>query len=99
MTVRYRPDYAGTRKLMNSPEMVEVMRQVAGKGIAFAQSISPERTGEYKESFEVTSRAHGGVHADRAEAQIVNTSAHAAHVEWQDGYHVLGRTAEALGTL
>lgn len=99
MTVRYKPDYTGTGELMNSPEMVEVMRQVAEKGIPFAESISPERTGEYKSSFEVTSRSHGGVHGDRAEAQVVNTSEHAAHVEWQDGYHVLARTAEALRTL
>jgi hypothetical protein len=106
MTVRYRPNYAGTGELMNSPEMVEVMRQIAEKGKAFAESIAPvgdprtdPHAGEYKASFEVTAQAHGGVHGDRAAAQIVNTSAHAAHVEWQDGYHVLERTAEALGTL
>jgi hypothetical protein len=99
MTVRYKADYKGTGELMNGPEMQAVLRQIAEKGKAFAESISPERTGEYKASFEVTSRSHGGVHGDRAEAQIVNTSDHAARVEWQDNYHVLARTADALGTL
>lgn len=99
MTVSYKADYNGTSGLANSPEMVALMRQVAQKGIPFAQSISPVRTGEYKESFEVTAAAHGGVKGDRAAAQIVNTSGHAAGVEWRDGYHVLARTAEALGTL
>lgn len=99
MTVRYKADYQGTGKLMNGPEMQEMLRQVAEKGKAFAESIAPVDTGEYKSSFEVTSRSHGGVHGDRAEAQIVNTSPHAAHVEWQDNYHVLARTADALRTL
>jgi hypothetical protein len=99
MTVRYRANYQGTGELMNSPEMVAVMRQVAEKGVPFARSISPVDTGEYEASFEVTSQSHGGVHGDRAEAQIVNTSDHAARVEWQDNYHVLARTADALGTL
>lgn len=99
MTVRYRADYRGTGELMNGPEMQAVLRQVAEKGKAFAAGISPERTGEYKASFEVTVQSHGGVHGDRAEAQIVNTSDHAARVEWQDGYHVLARTADTLGAL
>lgn len=99
MTVRYRADYKGTGELMNSVEMRNMLREVAEKGRVFAIGISPERTGEYVKSFEVTTSAHAGTHGDRAEATLVNTSAHAAHVEWQDGYHVLARTADALGTL
>lgn len=96
MTVRYVKNKKGIGQLMNAPEMVAVMRQVAESGIAYAESISPERTGEYKGSFEVTAHDHGGLHSDRAEAQLINTSDHAVNVEWQDNYHVLSRTAEQL---
>lgn len=96
MTVRYKPDYAGTNKLMNGPEMQVMLRSAAEKGRIFAIGISPERTGEYLRSFEIETKAHGGVHGDRAEATLTNTSPHAGHVEWQDGYHVLARTADFI---
>lgn len=99
MTVRYSADYEGTGELMRSPEMQAVVREVAEKAMAYAESISPEYTGEYKASFEVTVTDRGGLRNDRAEAQLVNTSDHAVNVEWQDGYHVLTRTLGALGTL
>lgn len=97
--MRYTPDYSGTGQIMNSPEMVEVMRAKAELGNGFAESISPERTGDYKGSFEVTADSGGGIRGDRAEAQIVNSSDHAVNVEWQDGYKVLTRTLGALETL
>lgn len=114
MTVRYRANYQGTGELMNGPEMQAVMRQAAEKGKAYAESIAPvgdpredPHPGRYRESFEVTAQAHGGFHGDRAEAQIVNTSEYAAALEWGNsafppfahGYHVLERTAGALGSL
>ena len=106
MTVRYVGSYKGIGELMNSPEMVSVMRQVAEKAKPFAESIAPvgdprtdPHAGEYKASFEVTAQAHGGPDGDRAEARLVNTSDHAVNVEWQDGYHVLARTLDAMGTL
>jgi len=97
--IRYTPDRAGLGRLMNGPEMQQMLRGIAEKGVPYAESISPERTGEYRASFSVEVRSHGGVHGDRAEAKIVNSSPHAARVEWQDGYHVLNRTAEHLGSL
>lgn len=97
--ITYKPSYTGLRALMNGPEMQAMLRQVAEKGVPFAQSVSPARTGEYRGSFRVETRANGGVHGDRAEAKIINDSPHAARVEWQDGYHVLNRTAAALGSL
>jgi hypothetical protein len=97
--ITYKPDYAGLGKLMNGPEMQAMLRRVAEKGVPFARSISPVDTGEYEASFTVETRSHGGIHGDRAEAKIVNSSPHAARVEWQDGYHVLNRTAQALGSL
>lgn len=99
--MRYSADYDGLRALMKGPEMQAVVREAAEKAMAYAVSISPEKTGEYKSSFEVTVTADGGVNPPgaRAEAQLVNTSDHAVDVEWRDGYHVLARAAGALGTL
>lgn len=99
MPIKYKPSYQGTGELMNGPEMQEVLRQIAEKGMAYAIGIAPEKTGDYKEHFSVQVRDHGGVHGDRAEAKIVNDSAHSTEVEWRDGYHTLNRTAEQLGTL
>lgn len=107
MTVRYKADYAGTRELMNSPEMQSVLREVAGKGMANAAGRAPVRQpryrtpqhpgGEYKASFHVEVHAGGGVHHDRAEALIVNDSGHAVLVEWHDEFHTLRDAAEELG--
>jgi len=108
VTARYTASYPGLRELMKGPEMQAVVREVAEKGKAFAESIAPvgdprtdPHAGEYKASFEVTVTASGGVSPPdaRAEAQLVNTSGHAARVEWQDGYHVLARTLDALSSL
>lgn len=99
--VTYTPHFAETGALMRSRGVQEVLRQAANKGVAFAVSVSPEppgksgeATGEYASSFRVTTKARGGVNEDRAEATITNTSRRAARVEWQDGYHVLARTAD-----
>lgn len=95
--IRYKPDRAGTNKLMRSPEVRDVLRSVAEAAIPFAESISPERTGEYKASFRVTTQEAAGPHMDRAGARLENTSPHAARVEWEDGYHVLARVAGMIG--
>lgn len=112
--VRYQKSYSGLGELMNSPEMAEVMRQVAEKGKAYAEGIAPvgippedEHPGNYRDSFEVNVQSHGGLRGDRAAAQIINTSDYAAALEWGNGsfppyshgYHVLARTAQALGSL
>lgn len=99
MTTRYVGSYSGIGQLMKSEDMQALVRQVAEKGMAFAESISPEHTGEYKSSFEVQVSADGGPKNDRAEAVLVNTSDHAVNVEWQDGYHVLTRTLNAMESL
>lgn len=104
MTIRYVPaSYGKFNPLLNTPELVEVLRQIAEKGIPIAIAMSPvgnpssdPHAGEYKASFIVEAGAHGGIHEDRAEAQLINTSDHAVNVEWQDNYHVLSRTLEQL---
>lgn len=98
--ITYTPHFAETGALMRSKGVQEVLRRAAEKGVAFAVSISPEppgksgeATGEYRNSFRISTKARGGVNEDRAEATITNTSPHASHVEWQDGLHVLAKTA------
>lgn len=98
----YKGSYKGEGQIMRSPEMQELVRQVALGAMAYAVSIAPVRTtqlkrkpppGEYKDSFEVQVSAHGGPPGKpRAEAVLVNTSDHAVNVEWQDNYLVLTRT-------
>jgi hypothetical protein len=98
LTIDYRPNIRGTNKLMTSPEMVALMAAAAKKGEGYAQSISPRQTGEYAESFRVETTAKGGPRHNRAEARLINDSAHAAAVEWQNngGERVLGRTVDFI---
>jgi hypothetical protein len=95
--IRYSADIPATGRFMRSQAMQDVVRGAAEKGEAFARSIAPERTGDYKASFSVSVRSDGGLRGDRAEARIVNSSPHATYVEWRDGHHVLARTADFLG--
>lgn len=100
MTVRYAGSYSGIGQIMRSEDMQALVRQVAEKAMGFAIDLSPERTGEYKSSFEVQVSADGGPSGrPRAEAVLVNTSDHAVNVEWQDGFLVLNRTLAALESL
>lgn len=95
-TIRYSKDIKGLNALMRSPEVRDVLRQVAERGAEIARAISPVDTGDYRNSFVVTTQEVAGVHENRAGARIVNTSPHAAYVEWEDGYHVLSRVADML---
>lgn len=95
-TIRYVRDIPGTNKLMRSAGIRDVLRQVAEAALPYAESISPERTGEYKASFEVTTQDVAGVQANRAGARLVNRSPHAARVEWEDGYHTLADVADHI---
>lgn len=94
--IRYKPDHAGVGELMRSDGVRDFLRGVAQRAIPLAESISPERTGDYKASFRVET---GEVNANgrRAAAFIVNDSDHAVLVEWHDGFHVLARTAGMIG--
>lgn len=98
MGVRYDPDYAGTGQLMRGPEMVALMTEAARRGEAIARTLAAGhvRTGDYEASFRVETSSRGGPHKDRAEARLVNDSAHAVLVEWYDDQHILGRTAGYL---
>lgn len=95
--MRYSPDHKGTQRILNTPAMAKVAMKVAGSGMAYAQSISPRRTGAYARSFRVEPTTVKIKGQPRPAARIVNTSGHAQAVEWgEHGHKVLGRTLEEL---
>lgn len=87
----YRLDRRGTRRLMRSPEMQALLRAVVEeRAKPFAEAISPQDTGEYATSFEVSA----GATDERAEVVLTNTSPHAPFVELN--HRVLSRTVDHL---
>lgn len=94
--IRYSKDIAGLNKLMRSAGVREVLRRAAEAALPYAESIAPERTGEYRLSFAVSVQDVAGPHGDRAGARLLNLSPHAARVEWEDGYHTLARVADHI---
>lgn len=94
--IKYRPDIAGTNELMNGPEMVAVLRTAAENGAKYAAGISPRRSNVYAESFRVETAVKAGPRHDRAEAKLINDSAHAVGVEFVNhgGERILGRTVD-----
>jgi hypothetical protein len=108
VTVRYRPDYAGTRQLMNGAEMQAMLRGVGEEVMARAVSAAPVyegkprrgvTPGEYKGAFHVEVHANGGIHEDRAEALVINDSGHSVLVEDWDEFHTLRDAAAELEAL
>lgn len=111
MPSAYRPNSAGFRAIANGPEVRRALAEVAGKGKAFAESVSQEfrDTGEYAQSFAVreTTVEWAGSHpGPRAAVELANTAGHAAAVEYgyegrsgepsTSAHRVLGRTLEFL---
>lgn len=96
--IRYDKNIGEVNKLMTSPEMAAFLRSIAEKAVPYAKAISPRETGDYEESFSVTSVRRGGPRKNRAEARITNTSDHASAVEFTNhgGHRVLGRTVDHI---
>jgi hypothetical protein len=108
----YKPSDAGFRAIGLGPEIRKALGEVAEAGKAYAESISQDfrRTGDYADSFEVvplTVLWEGQHPGPRAAAQLLNSSGHAAPVEWGyagdaaipnsgSAHRVLGRTLEFL---
>ena len=88
MSARYQPDREGIGQIMRSPEMELIVREIAEEGMAHAVGISPERTGEYKAGFRLTSTRRGGPKDDRAEAQVVNGALDRVLSDVVDGHDV-----------
>jgi hypothetical protein len=102
----FEPNDGGFRAIANSPEVKAALKAVAEKGKSIARGLAQDFrvTGDYADSFEVrevTIRWDGEYPGPRAAAQLVNTSDHAAAVEWGNEHahkphHVLGRTLDIL---
>ncbi|HEU4567435.1 MAG TPA: HK97 gp10 family phage protein [Marmoricola sp.] len=88
--VEYRPNHASMRRFMSSRQMADVVRAVAEKGRAAAESLASRDTGRYATSFEVETRQYG----DRQTAVLYNTAPYAAVVEARD--RVLGRSIDHM---
>lgn len=78
MAVRYQGNYAGIGAMLNSPEMQAAMRSIAEKAKTIAEAQAPYYINDadgthYRDSFEVDSGSHGGIHKDRAYATLANT--------------------------
>lgn len=89
----YRPDHAGTRRLMTGPAMQAMLQARAEKGAAEARATAPRQSGDYAAGIEVDSTARGGPRRDRAEARIVATVPHSVSVEIR--HRVLGHAVDA----
>lgn len=92
--IRYQPDFAGTRKLMTSPEMAQVMKDRAERAMPYARGISPHDSGDYAAAFRVEVVRRGGPRRNRAEARLVNGLRYADDVERR--HRVLGRTVDHI---
>ena len=92
----YSPDIGAFRKFMNSPGIQRATVQVAEKGKAYAEQISPVETGDYRSRFHAEPVDHAGPRGDRAGAKLYNDSDHAAAVEWHLKHRVLGRTVDHM---
>lgn len=91
--LRYIPDPRGAELLLSSAEMRGALAAAAEAAMEHAISIAPVVTGEYAASFSV--QEMGG------NIFIVNTSDHAAAVEWgtsdtNQARHVLARAVDWL---
>lgn len=102
---KYNLDRVGFREhLLNAPWMVELMKERAEAGKAYAESVAPDAPpyGEgYIASFEVEAGINGGVHHDRAYAKLSNADDAAVFVEYgterQSAQHVLISALDVMG--
>ncbi len=94
--VRFRANYKGIGLILKSPQMQREMTARAEKIKARAESLAPRDTGSYASSFKVETYIREGK-TTRAVAKVINSSNHAAYVEWGTSrtprYRVMGRAA------
>jgi hypothetical protein len=74
----------------------QAMVEAAERGQAYAESISPVLTGDYRNSFHVRPAIVGQGLNRRAGAILENTSHHAFEVEYTDDFRVLQRTVDEI---
>lgn len=93
----YVMDAKATEALLESGQLRPAARQAAERGKAHAESVAPVESGEYRDSFTVEdSTGWDG----RAAVDLVNTSEHAAAVEYGNrgrrGRHILASTIDII---
>ena len=100
MDVEVSLSYAGLGEMINAPFMVAEMRRRMDSAKVFAEGIAPvgdpekdTHSGRYLASFSVTAGDYGGVHNDRAWAELENDAPEALYVEVGDRgkepYHIM----------
>lgn len=96
--VKYKPDIQGLGKVMRGKPMEGEMKHKAQVGRQYAEAIAQgfRRTGEYANSFRVSSTSAGGPHHDRAAGYLYNDSDHALLVEVVDDHRVLGTVVDII---
>lgn len=89
MDVEVSLSYQGLGLMLNAPFMVAEMERRMENAKALAESIAPvgdpatdKHSGRYLASFHVESGDYGGVHDDRAWAELVNDAPEALYVEY-----------------
>lgn len=111
----FKPNPAWFKAMAIGPEIRAVLQEVAEKGEGIAEGLSQDFriTGEYADSFEVSTETildFGGKYpGPRAAARLENTAPYAMDVEYghgerhdaapEDGHRVLGKTLDMLGKL
>jgi len=96
VTVRFTPEPGVVADLARSEAAQEVTVAAAEEGMAYAVAVAPRDTGEYADSFEVREELIQTPTGAVAGAVLSNAAAHAVHVEWTDGYHVLAQAIDHM---
>jgi hypothetical protein len=105
MVVEFEMDRRGIRQVAHGPELRAAVYEIAKKGQAYAESISPEQTGNYKRSWQVNMSRVMVAGMRRISAKLVNTDPAAVPIEVgasgprgeTPAHRVLQRTLSYLG--
>lgn len=84
-------------RIATNPQLMGCLRTVGETAKALAESLSPQRTGQYRSSFEVrlhVSRRAGRRGGSRGVAILANTAGHAGAVEMK--YKVLRQVRDQI---
>ncbi len=81
LVVEFEMDRKGMREVARGKELRAAVRIIAERGKAYAESISPERSGNYKRSFQVAMSRVMVAGMRRVAAKVVNTDPAAVPIE------------------
>lgn len=98
-TSTYERDPQGMRDLVMSKDVGDATLAAASAGMAYAESIAPVDSGDYKGSFRVARvvvDVPGRYGGPRAGAVVENTAPHAHLVEHRNGDFVMARTRDFI---